>query len=81
MWALSLAAANERYWQTVPNPLFYEDCQYIVYLTFSNFVQLPPLSPLFLLPCFFGWMCDHATSTVLFCLMILWTFTCQVLVP
>ena len=32
-----------------PTPLFFEFCP-------------TPLSLLFLLPCFFGWMCDHATT-------------------
>ena len=32
-----------------------------------------PLPLLFLMHCFFGWMCHHTTSNVLFCLMIVWT--------
>ena len=36
---------------------------------------------LFLLTYFFGWMCDKATSNVLFCLMLWQTYTCQILVP
>ena len=32
-----------------------------------------PLPLLFLMHWFFGWMCHHTTSNVLFCLMIVWT--------
>ena len=46
---------------------------------FSNFFH--PCLPLFLLPCYFGCLRNHVRSNMLFCLMILWTWTCQALVP
>ena len=46
---------------------------------FLFFFQSPSLR-LFLLPCFFGWMCDRATSNVLFYLIIWQTYSGRVLV-
>ena len=60
-------------------------------ILFSNFVQplpprllchLQPSPPLFfLLSFFFGWISDHAKFDVLFCVMIIWIYTCRALVP
>ena len=41
----------------------------------------PPSPLFFLLSCFFDWMGDHATFHLLFYLMMLWNYTCRVLVP
>ena len=44
--------------------------------------HLQPSPPLFfLLSFFFGWIGDHATFDVLFCVMIIWIYTCRALVP
>ena len=64
-------------WQRGANPLFYED-PLIAYPPFFLILSpspsphschlQPPPQMFFLLPCFFGWMGDHATFDVLFCL-------------
>ena len=47
--------------------LIYEDPPEL----FTGPPSTPPL--LILLPCFFGWMCQHTTADVWFCLIILYT--------
>ena len=48
----------------------------------KNFAQpFQPYLPLSLLPCFFDWMDDRATSDVLFYLMTLLIFIYQALAP
>ena len=44
-------------------------------LPFPDFVQSSLACAFFALLLY--WMCDHAASSVLFCLMKLWTYTCQ----
>ena len=73
---------GEHIWQRVPNPalIFYEGRPILLTNSFSNFVQIP-IPRLFLLPCFFGWMCHHASVHVLFCLMILWYYGHKLVQP
>ena len=64
---------------------------YIAYYPFFKFCptspprlpcHLQPSPPLFFLfSFFFGWIGDHATFDVLFCVMIIWIYTCRALVP
>ena len=68
-------------WQRVPKPpVLWRPPLYCLLPIFKIFFQPPPppLLLLSLLPCFFGWMCGRATSSVLFYLM---TYICQTLVP
>ena len=62
-------------WGWVPNPnppILWRSPLLLTHpLFFQILLNPPPL--LFLLRCFFGWFCDDVTS-VLFCLMILWTY-------
>ena len=71
--------------------LFLEVDQYSISChatSFFKFCSLPSLSyqlqlpspQLFLLSCFFGWMCDGTTFDVLFYLMKLWNYTCWAMV-
>ena len=66
------------------NPLFHEDPPILTIPPFLHIFSnpLPPiLLPLFLLPCFFGWMCDCFTSNMLFYLMIWPAYTYWALAP
>ena len=76
----------------VLTPLFYEDLPYISKFPFFKFFPPPPpplsllschLQPLtqllFLLTYFFGSMSDHVTFDILFYLMIISIYKCQVL--
>ena len=55
-------------WQRFPNLLFLWRHTHIAYAPFLKI--LSNLPPNILLPCFLGWICDHATLS--FCPMILW---------
>ena len=82
-------------WQRMLTLLFYEDppsyianpphplFKFCPHLPQPHFpvTSFPPPPLLFLLPFLFGWMGNHATSDVLFYLMIIWIYTCQALVP
>ena len=47
-----------------------------------QFLSTSSFPPFFLLPCFYGWMDDRATSNVLFYASIIWrSYTCWALVP
>ena len=63
-WSFVWKTTQQRYsWPRVPNPLY----------CLTPFFKFHPPLLLFLLPCFFGWMCHHITFYVIFCLIILRT--------
>ena len=47
-----------------PTPLFFEDLSLNYIPPLLQILSAPSFHLLFLLPCFFGWMCHHALSVI-----------------